>query len=61
MKDYLKGKKTYILAAGALVYGVAQWLTGEQSMTEVAMWLWGGALGATIRAGIAKVEMKVGG
>lgn len=36
MREWLKGKKTYIVAFGALVAIGVSWLTGDQS-TELAV------------------------
>lgn len=54
--ELLKGKKTYIVSALTVLYGI---VAQHQSFSSFAPYLLVGALGATVRAAIAKVELAV--
>ena len=56
MIDRLKGKKTYISAAAAIIGAFAGWVSGELSVTEFIIAAWAAAQTIFIRAGIAKAE-----
>ena len=53
MLDILPGKKTYLVAAGAIAYAVGAWLTGNMRMAEMINYLFMGAGAAAIRKAIA--------
>tara|TARA_R100001143_G_C3317951_1_gene113340 strand:+ start:609 stop:773 length:165 start_codon:yes stop_codon:yes gene_type:complete len=53
MLDILPGKKTYLVAAGAIAYAVGAWLTGNMLMAEMINYLFMGAGAAAIRKAIA--------
>lgn len=54
----LKGKKTYIVAALAVVTAVGAYLTGDISPMEAGQAVLTAILGATIRNGIATETSK---
>lgn len=59
MREYLKGKKTYIVAFLLMVVAVVNFLAGDASMTEVLndpnlLVLLSGLGLASLRAGVAK-------
>lgn len=49
----LKGKKTYITAAVAIVGAVAGYLVGDVSMADAAQLVVTALLGAFVRAGVS--------
>lgn len=53
---FLSGYKTYVLAAAAVVYGLAQWAVGDMGLTEALNYAWAGGVAAALRAGVAKVQ-----
>ena len=53
MLDISPGKKTYLVAAGAIAYAVGAWLTGNMLMAEMINYLFMGAGAAAIRKAIA--------
>ncbi len=53
MTEWLKGKKTYILAGVGVIYAASGWYLGKidtQTMLEMA---WAAMAAGTIRAGIS--------
>lgn len=53
MPKFLPGKKTYIIAAGAVAYAVGAWLTGNMAMAEMLEYMFMGAGAAALRRAIA--------
>ena len=53
MPNFLPGKKTYIVAAGAVAYAVGAWLTGNMVMAEMIEYLFIGAGAVALRRAIA--------
>lgn len=53
MFAWFEGKKTYILSAAAILYGVAGWYTGNLTQ-DAALGVIGAALGfSTLRHGVS--------
>jgi|TARA_R110000823_G_C15727778_1_gene479387 hypothetical protein len=52
MLDILPGKKTYIVAAGAVAYAIGAWITGNMDMAGMVNYLFMGAGAAAIRKAI---------
>ena len=52
MLDILPGKKTYIIAAGAVAYAVGAWVTGNMDLAAMINYLFMGAGAAAIRKAI---------
>jgi hypothetical protein len=55
VREFLKGKKAYLLAAAAVLSAAAAYGSGELELFPALMVIWNGAFGAAIRAGIAKI------
>ena len=53
MLDILPGKKTYVVAAGAIAYAVGAWITGNMVMADMIHYLFMGAGAAALRKAIA--------
>jgi len=49
----LKGKKTYVVAALAVLGAIAGYLTGDLSLSDAIQTAVTAVIGATLRAGIA--------
>ncbi len=54
MFGILKGKKTYIVAAVAVIGAVSGYLTGDVAMNDAIQLVVTAVLGATIRNGVEK-------
>ena len=54
IRDSLSGKKTYLVAAVAIIGSVVAWLDGSIDMPTLAQSITAAILAATIRAGITK-------
>ena len=54
MWDFLPGKKTYIIAAGAIAYAVGAWITGNMVMAEMIEYLFMGAGAVALRRAISE-------
>ena len=54
IKDFLGGKKTYLVAVAAIIGSVVAWLEGSIDMPTLAQSITAAILAATIRAGITK-------
>ena len=52
MIEYLKGKKTYVVAAVAVVTAVGAYLTGETGLATMIEACFGAIMFATVRSGI---------
>ena len=52
MIEYLKGKKTYVVAAVAVVTAVGAYLTGEADLATMVETCFGAVMAMTIRSGI---------
>jgi hypothetical protein len=55
IKDWLKGKKTYIVCAVAIVTVALAWSEGNVSDGEALKAVFEAIFGITLRAGVAKV------
>ncbi len=55
VREFLKGKKAYLLAGAAVLTAAAAYGTGDVELFPALMIAWNGALGAAIRAAISKV------
>lgn len=58
VEDFLKGKKTYLVAAISLIAAIAAWANGYLDVPEGSILAVLIALGTTLRAAISKVEPK---
>jgi hypothetical protein len=58
IRDFLKGKKTYITAAIGLLGAVAAWADGQIELPGLLAALWAAAAACFIRAGIANEIAK---
>lgn len=54
---FLKGYKTYILAAVAIIGAVAGYAIGEMSLQQALDYAWAGGVAATLRAAVKKAEV----
>lgn len=54
MLEKLKGFKTYIVAAAAILTAVGAWLGGEMALGSMVEAIFAAVTAMTIRAGIAK-------
>lgn len=52
--NWLKGKKSYLLAFALLAYAAGGYFTGNMSSQEALALLWSSGFAASIRAAIAK-------
>lgn len=52
MIDWLKGKKTYLLAFAAVVYAVSGWYLGKFDTQAMIDMLWAALTAGALRAGI---------
>lgn len=59
LKIMLKDKKTYVVAAVAIITAVGSYLTGDLSLTDTLQIALTAILGATIRNGIKSEVAKV--
>lgn len=55
VRSFLSGKKSYMLAAAAVLTALAAYGAGEIELFPALMVVWNGAAGATIRAAIGKI------
>jgi hypothetical protein len=55
MREYLKGKKAYGVAALAVLLGVYGWATGELTPLQAIDYVLGGSALSSMRAAIAKL------
>ena len=58
VREWLKGKKTYITAAIGLLGAVVAWADGQIDMMGLLAAVWAAAQTSFIRAGIAKETAK---
>lgn len=54
-RQWLKGKKTYLICAGAIIAVVIVWGDGDMTHYEAIKAIFEAVVGMTIRAGISKV------
>lgn len=52
MRDWLRGKKTYLVAAAGIIAALASWSSGDIDTAKLIESVWGAVLAVTIRAGI---------
>ena len=57
-REFLKGKKTYIMAAVGLASAVVAWAEGAISGTAILAAVWAAAQSCFIRAGVATEVQK---
>lgn len=57
--SFLKGKKTFLIAGGIVVYTLVQCLTGAMSWDEGAYFILGGGALATLRDGLNSVGIQL--
>ena len=55
IKDWLKGKKSYLVAVGAILGVVVAWSAGEMGDLAAIQAVVAAVMAMTLRAGIAKV------
>lgn len=55
VKDWLKGKKTYLMAAGILLTSIAAWSVGEIDLSTMALRVAEAAGLSSLRAAIGKL------
>jgi hypothetical protein len=55
LKELVQGKKTYILAIGAIVGTIVAWTNGQVNDVDAIKQIWEALIAATIRQGISKV------
>jgi hypothetical protein len=60
IREFLKGKKTYIMAAIGLASSVLAWAEGQISGTAVLAAAWAAAQSCFIRAGVTNEVAKQG-
>ena len=58
IRDWLKGKKTYITAAIGLAGAVVAWADGQMTTMALLAAIWTAAQACFIRAGIANEVLK---
>jgi hypothetical protein len=58
LREFLKGKKTYITAAIGLLGAVVAWADGDINTTALLAALWAAAQACFIRAGVANEVQK---
>lgn len=58
IREFLKGKKTYITAAIGLLSAVAAWADGQIPATGLLASLWAAAQACFLRAGLANEIAK---
>jgi len=58
VRDWLKGKKTYIMAAIGLLGAVVAWADGSINGTALLAAVWAAAQSCFIRAGVASEVQK---
>ena len=54
MKDYLKGKKTYIVAIGLVFTAIGSFINGDLTLVEAIVVIMNGLGFGALRAGVAK-------
>lgn len=52
LRMWLRGRKTYLVAAGAIIATVAAWAAGDIETAAAVQAIVGALLAATIRAGV---------
>lgn len=53
-KEWLEGKKTYILGFLAILYGASGYYLGQLDSNTALQFVWGGLTSMALRAGISK-------
>jgi hypothetical protein len=53
LKEFFKGKKTYLLGIVAILTAIAGWASGELTVIEFAKAIWAALVAMGIRAGIS--------
>lgn len=56
IKNWLSGKKTYILTGLLAIYAISGYLTGHISGTDTLKLLWDSGVVSTLRAAVAKLS-----
>ena len=57
--EWLKGKKSYVIAIGAVAYGLYMGFSGAMEWKEVLPYILGGGGLAAIRAALAKIGIVI--
>ena len=58
IREFLKGKKTYIVAAVGIVSAVVAWSEGGIDTQALVAAIWAGIASMTIRAGVDSASAK---
>jgi len=58
IRDFLRGKKTYLTAAFGLFGAVIAWADGDINLTALLAALWAAAQACFLRAGVANEAAK---
>lgn len=56
IKEFLSGKKTYLVAAGLIIGAVTAWASGEASFIEMVVAVLNGLGLSALRSGVKKAE-----
>ena len=56
LRGILIGKKTYVLALGAIIGTIVAWTQGQVTDIEAVQQIWAALVATTIRAGVKGVE-----
>jgi hypothetical protein len=56
MLDFLSGKKTYIVAAGTILYAIGGIFLNHHDVSFAVQLIVDALMGATIRGGVAKIQ-----
>ena len=58
LRGILIGKKTYVLALGAIIGTVVAWMNGQVTDIEAVQQIWAALVATTIRAGVKGVNAE---
>ena len=61
IKNWAKGKKTYVLGGVAIIGAIASFLVGDIELTQAAELIWTGLVAMTLRAGVTTTINKAVG
>ena len=54
IREWLKGKKTYVVCAAAILTAVVAWSQGEYGTVELVATIFAAVTGSTLRAAVPK-------
>ena len=60
IRQFLKGKKTYLIAAGSILATVVAWATGDMELPEAVKLIVAAVLAVTVRAGVGNGAAQSG-